>query len=149
MSDLPLGVLGFAGVLALGAIVTSLVVIVRERHRHAWEREEQRRKLYRERLLFSLEALDVGLASLITAALQGGEQLARERVPRLAQTINAVNQSRDDELRRLMEVVVAHCDALGAAGREGEDFDRLVHQLGEAQRKVYRRMEMLLDQAFD
>lgn len=149
MSDLPVGVLSLAAVLGLGAIVVSLTVIARERRRRVLAREEQRRKLCRERLLFSLEALDAGLTNLVTAALQGDEQLARERVPRLAQAISAANRSGDDELRRLMEVVVARCDALGAVGREGEGFDRLVHQLGEAQRKVYRRIEVLLDQVLD
>ena len=149
MNDLPVGVLGFAAVLALGVIVIYLIVTAREQRRWGWARKEQRRQWHRERLLSSLEALDAGLTGLTTAALRGDEQLARERVPRLAQAVSAVNRSGDDELCQLMEGVVACCDALGAAGRDGEDFDQLVHQLVEAQRGVYRRMEVLLDQTGD
>ena len=106
-------------------------------------------QLYRERLLSSLEALDTSLTSLTTAALQGSEQFARGRVPRLAQALNATNRSRDGELRRLVDAVVTCCDALGATRRDGEDVDQLVRQLGKAQRDVYRWMEALLAQTFD
>jgi len=150
VSDLLIGLPGLAAVLVLGAVVIYLVVTAGKRRRWVWEQEEEQRHQWRrEQLLSSLEALDVGLTGLATAALQGSEQLAWERVPRLAQATNAVNQSGDDELRRLVEVVVACCDALGAAGREGEEFEQLVCQLGEAQRGVYRRMEVLLDQTLD
>ena len=142
-----------ANPLALGAVAVSLIAMVGERRRRIRAREEHRRELQRERLLLSLEALDASLTGLVAAALQGRERLEEERVPRLAQAINAANQSGDDDLRRLMEVVVACCDALGAAEREGapgdDDFDRLVGQLGEAQRKVYRRIESLLEQPPD
>ena len=148
MSDLLTDVLIFAAGLALGGIVTCLVVSARKQRRGVWAREEQRRQWRRERLLSSLEALDAGLTSLTTAALQGSEQFAQERSAGLAQATNAVNRSGDGELRRLVEVVVVCCDTLSAAGREGEDFGRLVEQLGEAQREVYRRMEVLLDQTF-
>jgi hypothetical protein len=93
--------------------------------------------------------LDAGLTSLTTAALQGSGQFERERAAGIAQTTNAANQSGDDGLRRLVGVVVAHCDALSVTGREKEGFGQLVRQLGEAQREVYRQMEMLLDQTFD
>ena len=149
MSDLPIGVLGLAAVLVLGAIAIYLIVVAREQRRWVWAREEQRNQWDRERLLSSLQALDTSLTGLTAAALQGSEQFARERVPRLAQTINAADRGGDDELRRLVDAVVACCDALGAARREEEDVDQLVRHLGEAQREVYRRMEVLLAQTFD
>jgi hypothetical protein len=45
--------------------------------------------------------------------------------------------------------MVARCDALNATRQEGERLDQLVQHLGEAQQEVYRRMEVLLDQALD
>jgi len=149
MSDLLIGITSFAAGLALGAIVTYLIVTSRKQLQWAQVREEQRRQWRRERLLSSLEALDASLTSLTTAALQGSGQFEQERAAGVAQATNAANRSNDDELRRLVGVVVAHCDALSAAGREEEGFGQLVHQLGEAQRDVYRRIEMLLDQTFD
>lgn len=143
------GVLGLGAVLALGAIVTCVVVASRKRRRRVWVQEQQRRQSCRKRLLSSLETLDLAMTRLTTAALRGGEQFARERTTRLARVAGAVDQSGDDELRKLIEVVIADCDALSTAPREGEERDRLVRQVGDAQREVYRRMEVLLDQAFD
>jgi len=148
MNELPVGLLGFAAALGLSAMVVVLRLIVRERRRKLAVREERRRERRRERLLLSLEALDAGLAGLIAAALQGDDQFERERVPRLAQAIGAANRSGDDELRRLMETVVASCDALNAADEGGRELGRLLRQLGDAQRQVYRRMETLLDREF-
>jgi hypothetical protein len=149
MGDLLIGVLGLGAVLALGAVVTCLIVVSRKQRQRVWAREEQRRQSRRRRLLSSLESLDLAMTRLATAALRGSEQFAQERAVGLAQVVDAANRSGDDELRRLMEVVVARCDALSAAGREGGDGDRLVRQLGEAQREVYRRIEVLLDQTLD
>lgn len=149
MGDLLVGALSFAAGVALGAGIVYLVV-VRGPHQGAVRaREEQRRQWRRERLFSSLETLDLAMATLTTAAFQGAERLAQERATGLAQLTNAVNRSGDDELRRLVEVVVERCDALGAAGRGAQGFDRLVQQLGDSQRDVYRRMEVLLDQTFD
>jgi hypothetical protein len=146
MGGLSATVLGFAAVLAVGVTVVFLIIIVRGHRRRVRAREEQNRALRYERLLFSLETLDVGLVGLTTAALQGRDQFARERVPRLAQVISAANRSGDEELRRLTDVVAACCDALSRATQEGDRVDWLVHQLVDAQREVYRRMETLLDQ---
>ncbi len=149
MSDLLISIVSFAAGLALGVIVTYLIVTSRKQLQWAQVRDEQRRQWRRERLLSSLEALDAGLTSLTTAALQGSGQFEQERAAGRAQTTNAANQSGDDGLRHLVGVVVAHCDALSVTGREKEGFGQLVRQLGEAQREVYRQMEMLLDQTFD
>jgi hypothetical protein len=149
MDDLLIGVLGLGAVLALGAVVACLIVVSRKRRRRVWALEEQRRQSRRRRLLSSLESLDLAMTRLSTAALRGSDQFAQERAVGMAQVVDAANRSGDDELRRLSEVVVARCDALSAVGREGGDGDRLVRQLGEAQREVYRRMEMLLDQTLD
>lgn len=148
MGDLLIGVLGLGAVLALGAIVTCLIVVSRKQRQRAWAQEEQERQSHRRQLLSSLESLDLAMTRLTTAALRGSEQFAQERAVGLAQVADAANRSEDDELRRLMEVVVARCDALNAAEREGGDWDRLVRQLGEGQREVYRRMEVLLDRTF-
>jgi hypothetical protein len=149
MGDLLIGVLGLGAMLALGAIVTCLIVVSRKQRQRVWAQEEQERQSHRRRLLSSLESLDLAMTRLATAALRGSEQFSQERAVGLAQVADAANRSGDDELRRLMELVVARCDALSAAGREGGDGDRLVRQLGEAQREVYRRMEVLLDQTLD
>jgi hypothetical protein len=150
MRDLLIGMLGLGAVLALGAIVTCLIVVSRKQRQRVWAQEELRRQSRRRQLLSSLESVDLAMTRLATAALRGSEQSAQERSVGLAQVVDAANRSGDDELRRLSEVVVARCDALSAAERrEGEDWDRLVRQLGEAQREVYRRMEVLLDQTFD
>ena len=150
MRDLLIGVLGFAAVLALGAIVACLVLVLRRRRRRVRAQEEWRRESHRKRLLSSLETLDLAMTRLTAAALRGSEQFALERAAGLSRVTSAADWSGDEELRRLMEIVVAQCDALSAAERAGGDArDRLVHQLGEAQRRVYRRMEMLLDQPFD
>lgn len=148
-SSLLTGVLTFAAVLALGAIVICLAVIARKRRQVIRKRKEQRRQWDRARLLSSLEVLDLSMTRLTTAALQGSEQFAQERAAGLAQATNALHQIGDDELGRLVEVVVARCDALSATRQEGERLDQLVQQLGEAQQEVYRRMEALLDQALD
>ena len=148
MGDLLIGVLGLGAVLALGAIVTCLIVVSRKQRQRVWAQEEQERQSHRRRLLSSLESLDLAMTRLTTAALRGSEQFAQERAVGLAQVADAANRSGDDELRRLSEVVVARCDVLSAAEREGGDWDRLVRQLGEAQREVYRRMEVLLDRTF-
>lgn len=145
-SGLPVGVLILAVALALGAIAVGLAVVFRQRGRAIRKRKEQRRQWERARLLYSLETLDVSLTRLAAAALQGSAQFAQERAAWLAQATEAVGQSGDDELRRLVETMVARCDALGAAGREGKSVDPLVQQLGEAQQEVYRRMEVLLDE---
>ena len=145
-SGLPASVLVLTAALALGAIVICLAVIFRQRRQVIRKRKEQRRQWERARLLYSLETLDLGLTRLTAAALQGSVQFAQERAAWLAQATEAVGQSGDDELRRLVETMVARCDALGAAGREGESLDPLVQQLGEAQQEVYRRMEVLLDE---
>ena len=150
MRDLLIGVLGFAAVLALGAIAARVVVVFRRRRRQARAREDGRRESDRKRLLSSLETLDLAMARLTTAALRGSEQFARERATGLSRVVSAADRTEDEELRRLMEAVVARCDALSAAGQaKGDARDRLVRQLGEAQRQVYRRMEVLLDQVFD
>jgi len=156
MGNLLVGVIGFVAGLALGAVVTYLLMTSRTplivsgmSRRSARAREERPRQWQRAPLLASLEALDLGMTSLATAALQGGDGLAPERAASLAQVTNAANRSGDDVLRRLVETVVAHCDALSAAGPGGENRERLVQQLGEAQREVYRRIEMLLGQTFD
>jgi ABC-type nickel/cobalt efflux system permease component RcnA len=152
MGGLLIGVLSFATGLALGAIVIYLVVVSGRQRRRVRAREGQRRRGRRERLLSSLEALDAGLTRLTTAALEGGEPLARARAAGIAQAADAAHRSGDDELQRMVGVVVARCDALSATRREGmevEEFDQLVRQLGEAQREVYRRMEALLDQVSD
>jgi hypothetical protein len=149
MGDLLIGVLGLGAMLALGAIVTGLIVVSRKQRQRVWAQEEQERQSHRRQLLSSLEALDLAMTRLTTAALRGSEQFAQERAVGLTQVADAANRSGDDELRRLMEVVVARCDALSAAEREGEHRDRLVRQLGEAQREVYRRMEVLLARTFD
>jgi len=143
------GVLGLGAVLAVGAIVTCVVVASRKWRRRVWVQEEHRRQSRRKRLLSSLETLDLAMTRLTAAALQGGEQFVLERTARLARVTAAVDRSGDDDLRRLIEAVVAGCDALSTVRREGEERDRLVRQLGDAQREVYRRMEVLLDQAFD
>jgi hypothetical protein len=143
------GVLGLGAVLAVGAIVTCVVVASRKRRRRVWFQEGQRRQSRRKRLLSSLETLDLAMTRLTAAALQGGEQFVLERTARLARVTAAVDRGGDDELRRLIEAVVAGCDALSTVRREGEERDRLVRQLGDAQREVYRRMEVLLDQALD
>lgn len=149
MRDPLIGVLGLGAMLALGAIVTGLIVVSRKQRQRAWAQEELRRQSRRRQLLSSLESLDLAMTRLTTAALRGSEQLAQERAVGLAQVADAANRSGDDELGRLMEAVVARCDALSAAEPEGEDGDRLVRQLGEAQREVYRRMEVLLARTFD
>lgn len=149
VGDLLIGVLGLAVALILGAIIVYLVVAFRKRRQQVWAREEQRRQSRRRRLLSSLEALDLAMASLTTAVLQGSEKFAQKRAIGLAQAANAANRSGDDELGRLVEAVVVRCDALSVVERGGEDLEQLIRQLGEAQRDVYRRMEMLLDQTFD
>ena len=152
MSDLPVGVWAFVIVFALGAIVAGLIVAVRTWRRWTLAREEQNRQLYRSRLLSSLETLDLALTGLNTAAYRGSEHLARERVCGLARAISAANWSGDDELRRLVSVMATHSDALVTAERDGLEekaLDLLVDRIGETQREVYRRMEVLLDQAFD
>ncbi len=152
MSDLPVGVLSFVLVLALGTIVAGSTVAVKKMQRWIQIRKEQDRQLYRSRLLSSLETLDMALTGLNTAAYRGSEHLARERVCGLARAISAANWSGDDELRRLVSVMATHSDALIMAGRDGleeENLDLLVGRIGETQREVYRRMEVLLDQAFD
>ena len=152
MSDLPVGVLGLVIVLAVGVVVVGLTVAVRKRRRRVQAREEQDRQSYRRRLLSSLEALDLAMSNLTVAVHRGREYLARERVHRLAQAVSAANRSGDDELRRLVSVMATRSDALITAGRDGleeEDFDRLVRQIGETQREIYRRMETLLDQVSD
>ena len=149
MHNLLDGVLGLGAVLAVGAIVACVVVASRKRRRRAWFQEEQRRQSHRKRLLSSLETLDLAMTRLTTAALQGGEQFVLERTARLARVTAAADRSGDDDLRRLIDAVVAGCDALSTVRREGEERDRLVRQLGDAQREVYRRMEVLLDQALD
>jgi hypothetical protein len=150
MRDLLIGVLGLGAVLALAAVVTCLILVSRKQRQRVWAQEELRRQSRRRQLLSSLEAVDLAMTRLSSAALRGSEQLAQERAVGLAQVADAANRSGDDELGRLMEVVITRCDALSAAERrEGEDWDRLVRQLGEAQREVYRRMEVLLDQTFD
>jgi hypothetical protein len=149
MRDPLIGVLGLGAVLALGAIVTCLIVVSRKQRQRVWAQEELRRQSHRRQLLSSLESLDLAMTRLATAALRGSEQFAQERAVGLAQVAGAANRSGDDELGRLMELVIARCDALSAAEREAGDWDRLVRQLGEAQREVYRRMEVLLDQTFD
>jgi len=149
MHNLLDGVLGLGTVLAVGAMVACVVMASRKRRRRAWFQEEQRRQSRRKRLLSSLETLDLAMTRLTTAALQGGEQFVLERTARLARVTAAVDRSGDDDLRRLIEAVVAGCDALSAVRRGGEERDRLVRQLGDAQREVYRRMEVLLDQALD
>lgn len=155
MDNLLVGLIGFVAGLALGAAVTYLAMAFRAplivsgmSRRSARAREEQPRYWQRAPLLASLEALDLGMTSLATAALQGGDGFAPERAANLAQVTRAVNRSGDEVLRRLVEAVVAHCDALTAAGPAGENRERLVQQLGKAQREVYRRMEMLLGQTF-
>ncbi len=145
MGGLSATVLGFAAVLAVGVTVFSLIVIVRGHRRRVRAREERDRALRHERLLLSLEALDVGLAGLTAAALQGREHFARERVLRLAQVISAANRSGDADLRRLTDVVAACCDALVQAAQEGDLVDSSMRQVIDAQRAVYRRMETLLD----
>ena len=149
MGNLLVGVIGFVAGLALGALATYLLMVSRTRRKPMEAREERPRQWQRAPLLASLEALDLGMTGLATAALQGGDGLAPERAASLAQVTSAVNRSGDDVLRRLVEAVVAHCDALSAAGPGGENRERLVQQLGEAQREVYRRIEMLLGQTFD
>jgi len=149
MDNLLDGVLGLGAVLAVGAIVACVVVASRKRRRRAWFQEEQRRQSRRKRLLSSLETLDLAMTRLTTAALQGGEQFVLERTARLARVTAAVDRTGDDELHRLIEAVVAGCDSLSTARRDGGERDRLVRQLGDAQREVYRRMEVLLDQALD
>lgn len=149
MHNLLDGVLGLGAVLAVGAIVACVVVVSRKRRRRVWFQEEQRRQSRRKRLLSSLETLDLAMTRLSAAALQGGEQFVLERTARLARVTAAVDRSGDDDLRRLIEAVVAGCDVLSTVRREGEERDRLVRQLGDAQREVYRRMEILLDQALD
>lgn len=146
VGDLLIGVLGLAVALVLGAIIVYLIVAFRKRRQRVWAREEQRRQSRRRRLLSSLEALDLAMASLTTAVLQGSEKFAQKRAIGLTQ---AANRSGDDELGRLVEAVVVRCDALSVAERGGEDLEQLIRQLGEAQRDVYRRMEVLLDQTFD
>jgi len=155
MDSLLVGLIGFVAGLVLGAVVTYLLMAFRAplivsgmSRRSARVREEQPRHWQRAPLLASLEALDLGMTSLATAALQGGDGAAPEHAASLAQVTRAVNQSGDEVLRRLVETVVAHCDALTAAGPRGENREWLVQQLGEAQREVYRRMEMLLGQTF-
>jgi len=149
MHNLLDGVLGLGAVLAVGAVVTCMVVVSRKRRQRVWFQEEQRRQARHKRLLFSLETLDLAMTRLTAAAVQGGEQFVLERTARLARVTAAVDRSGDDELRRLIEAVVAGCDALSTVRREGEERDRLVRRLGDAQREVYRRMEVLLDQALD
>jgi len=149
MGNLLVGIIGFVAGLALGALATYLAMVSRTPRKPVEAWEEQPRRWQRSPLLASLEALDLGMTSLATAALQGSDGLAPERAASLAQVTNAANRSGDDVLRRLVETVVTHCDALSAAGPGGENRERLVQQLGEAQREVYRRMEMLLGQTFD
>ena len=149
MHNLLDGVLGLGAVLAVGAVVTCMVVVSRKRRQRVWFQEEQRRQARHKRLLSSLETLDLAMTRLTAAAVQGGEQFVLERTARLARVTAAVDRSGDDELRRLIEAVVAGCDALSTVRREGEERDRLVRRLGDAQREVYRRMEVLLDQALD
>jgi len=149
MDNLLDGVLGLGAVLAVGAIVACVVVASRKWRRRAWSQEEQRRQSRRKRLLSSLETLDLAMARLSAAALQGGEQFVLERTARLARVTAAVDRTGDDELHRLIEAVVAGCDSLSTARRDGGERDRLVRQLGDAQREVYRRMEVLLDQVLD
>ena len=149
MGNLLVGVIGFVAGLALGALATYLLMVSRTRRKPMEAREERPRQWQRAPLLASLEALDLGMTSLATAALQGGDGLAPERAASRAQVASAVNRSGDDVLCRLVETVVTHCDALSAAGPGGENRERLVQQLGEAQREVYRRIEMLLGQTFD
>jgi len=149
MRDLLIGALGLWAVLALGAIVTGLIVAVRRRRQRVRVQEERRRRSRRKRLLSSLEALDLAMTRFTTAAFQGSGQSAQERATRLARVANAADRCGDEELRRLMDAVVARCDALCAAEREGEPRDRLARQIGEAQREVYRRMEVLLDRTVD
>ena len=151
MSNLPVGVWVFGIVLALGAIIAGLTVFVRRIRHWIQTREEQERQSYRRRLLSSLEALDLALTGLNTAAYRGSEYLAQERVCGLARAIGAANRSGDNELRRLVSVIATHLDALVTAGRDGfeqDDLDLLVSRIGETQQKVYRRMEVLLEQAF-
>jgi hypothetical protein len=149
MHNLLDGVLGLGAVLAVGAVVTCVVLVSRKRRQRVWFQEEQRRQARHKRLLSSLETLDLAMTRLTAAAVQGGEQFVLERTARLARVTAAVDRSGDDELRRLIEAVVAGCDALSTVRREGEERDRLVRRLGDAQREVYRRMEVLLGQAFD
>ena len=149
MGNLLVGIIGFVAGLALGALATYLLMVSRTPRKPVEAWEERPRQWQRAPLLASLEALDLGMTSLATAALQGGDGLAPERTASLAQVTNAANRSGDDVLRRLVETVVAHCDTLSAAGPGGENRERLVQQLGGAQREVYRRIEMLLGQTFD
>ena len=156
MSDLPVSVLGFVVVLVLGAIVAYLFVRARKPRQRAWIPEEQGRQWRHQGLLSSLGALDLAMTDLTTAALQGNEQLTQELESGLARAISAANRSGDEELCRLVDEAAAHCDALGTTGKDGledgfreEDLDRLVRQLGEVQRAIYRRMETLLAQVFD
>ena len=149
MRDLLDVVLVLGVVLVVGAVVTCVIVASRKRRQRVWFQEEQQRQSHRKRLLSSLETLDLAMTRLTSAALQGGEQFVLERTARLARVTAAVDRTGDDELHRLIEAVVAGCDALSTARREGAERDRLVRQLGDAQREVYRRMEVLLDQVFD
>lgn len=152
MSDLLIGVLGFAAALALGALVAYLILAAKKQRQQSRAKEKQHRQWRHQQLLSSLGTLDAGLTNLTTAALRGSEQFEQERAAGLAQATHAANRSGDDELCRLVETVVARCDTLGMAvqeEREEEYLDLSVRQLGEAQHKVYRRMEVLLDQAFD
>ncbi|MCP4536958.1 MAG: hypothetical protein GY832_07405 [Chloroflexi bacterium] len=152
MSDLPVGVLSVVTVLALGTIGAGLTIVAKKRRRWIQAREEQARQAYRGRLLSSLETLDLALTGINTAAYRGSEHLAQERVGGLARAITAANWSGDSELRQLVSVMVTHSDALITAGRDGledKDLDLLADRISETQRDVYRRMEVLLDQAFD
>ena len=136
MSDLPVGALGFVVVLILGALVAYLFVRARKPRQRAWVPEEQGRQWRHQRLLSSLGALDLAMTDLTTAALRGSEQLAQELESGLARAISAADRSGDDELRRLVDEVAAHCDTLSATGQgeledgfREEDLDRLVKSL--------------------
>lgn len=150
---------GLALIAVVYAIVTAITAARRRRQRQRDKASEwQKRWWRRQQLLSTLKSLDLAVSKLAAAATQGNAELERESHIRRAQAISAATRSGDDELRRLVETLITHCEALKAGygykygdenGSEDERRRRIIQQLGEDQQEIYRRMKVLLDHTLD
>ncbi|MBN1488098.1 MAG: hypothetical protein JW981_10680 [Anaerolineae bacterium] len=146
---------GFSLVIAIVLLVILIIKIQRDRKRQGsvWVWQEQRQQWQQERVLKSLETLDVALTEFVRAAFEGNENFLEERSSLLAQAANTASSIGDVELRKLVETLVARCQALYTARHKEnhpeEEIDRLARQFSEAQGQVYRRIEYLLEKQVD